>query len=76
MYCRKRDPFQGPNRGSSLTLRNEFTHADKAKDFFGKRCPGREGKGTQENYSALWLEVSGFIVMRLVSWLSLASHLA
>ena len=50
--------------------------ADKAKDFFGKRCPGREGKGTQENYSALWLEVSGFIVMRLVSWLSLASHLS
>ena len=32
------------------------------------------GKGTQENSSATWLPVSGFMVMGLVSVLSLASH--
>ena len=50
--------------------------ADKARDFVGKGCPGREqqDKGTQENCSATWLAVSGFMVMRLVSCLSLAGH--
>ena len=33
----------------------------------------QEGKGTQENCSATWLEVSGFMVMGLVSRLSLAN---
>ena len=33
-----------------------------------------EGKGIQENGSALWLAVSGFMVIGLVSGLSLASH--
>jgi len=44
----------------------------------GKRLPGREqkGKGTQVNCSATWLTVSGFMVMGLVSGLSVASHLA
>ena len=48
------------------------------KDFIGKGCPAGEqqGKGNQENCSATWLTVSGLIVMRLVSGLSLASHLA
>ena len=32
------------------------------------------GKGTQENCSAAWLPVSGFMVTGLVSGLSLASH--
>ena len=32
------------------------------------------GKGTQENSSDTWLPVSGFMVMGLVSGLSLASH--
>ena len=52
------------------------TRADKARDFLGKGRPGRErwGEGTQENCSALWLAVSGFMVMRLVSGLPLASH--
>ena len=38
---------------------------------------GRESlsKGTQENHSASWLAVSGFMAMGLVSRLSLASHL-
>ena len=51
-------------------------HADKARDFTGKRRPGeeQEGKGTLEDYSATWLEVLGFMVMILVSRLSLANH--
>ena len=43
--CRKWDPFQGLKLGSCLTLRNESskeTHADKARDFIGKGCPGGE----------------------------------
>ena len=52
------------------------TCADKARDFIGKGHPGGEqqGKGTQENCSAVWLAVSGFMVMGLVSGLSLAHH--
>ena len=55
---------------------SEETRADKARDFIGKGRPGgeQEGKGTQENCSAAWLTVSGFMVMGLVSGLSLASH--
>ena len=77
---RKGDPFEGPRVGSCLTLRK--THvcvcvsADKARDSIGKGCLGREqqGKGTQENCSATWLAVSGFMVMALVSGLSLANR--
>ena len=52
------------------------TRADKARDFIGKGHPGGEqqGKGTQENCSAMWLAVSDFMVMVLVSGVSLASH--
>ena len=40
------------------------------------RGPGREqqGKGTQENCSASWLTVVGFMVMGFVSGFSLANH--
>ena len=50
--------------------------ADKARDFTGKgHLSGeQEGEGTQENSSAMWLAVLGFMVMRLVSGLSLANH--
>ena len=34
----------------------------------------QQGKGTQENCSATWLAVSGFMVMGLVSGLSLANY--
>ena len=34
----------------------------------------QQGKETQENCSAMWLTVSDFIVIGLVSGLSLASH--
>ena len=75
----KRDPFQGPRMGSCLTLRSELseeTRVDKARDFIGKGHPGgeQEGKGTQESCSAVWLAVSGFMVMGLVSGLPLANH--
>ena len=68
-----------PKSGSCLTLRNELskeTHADKARDFIGKGCLGREqeGKGTQKDCSAMWLAVLGFMVMGLISGLSLANH--
>ena len=48
----------------------------KQEAFFGKGLQGGEqqGKGTQENCSAMWLAVSGFMVMGLVSGLSLANH--
>ena len=55
---------------------SEETRADKAGDFIGKGClvRGQEGKGTQENSSTTRLEVSGFMVMELVSGLSSANH--
>ena len=45
---------------------------DKARDFTVKGHLGGEleGKGIQENCSALWLAVSGFMVIGLVSGLS------
>ena len=52
------------------------TCADRARDFIGKGHPGgeQEGKGTQENCSVTWLAVLGFMVIGLVSGLSLANH--
>ena len=52
------------------------TCADKAREFIGKEGLNREqeGKGTKENCSAKWLAVSGFMVMGLVSGLSLATQ--
>ena len=48
----------------------------QSKRFYWERAPGWRavGKGTQENSSDTWLAVSGFMVMGLVSRLSLASH--
>lgn len=46
------------------------------RDFIGKGCRGggQEGEGNGENCSATWLTVSGFMVIGLVSGVSLASH--
>ena len=76
----EREPLPRPEVGSCLTLRNELseeTHVLTKQEIMGKGHPGREqqGRGTQENCSATWLTVSGFMVMGLVSGLSLASHL-
>ena len=48
----------------------------KQEILLGKGQPGREQwhKGSQEDCSATWLSVSGFMVMGLVSLLSLANH--
>ena len=74
-----RGPLPGLRVGSCLTLVNELpkeTHADKARDFIGKGSLGGEqqDKGTQENCSATWLEMLAFIVIGLLSSLSLAKH--
>ena len=61
-----RDFFpQGPRVDSSLTLRNELsmeTHV-LTSDFAGSGTWGgnQQGKGSQENCSAMWLTVSGFV---------------
>ena len=72
-------PSRAPRAGSCLTLGKELStemHADKARDFIGRGHLGGEqqGKGTQENCSAMWLTVSGFMLMGLVYGLSLANH--
>ena len=73
-------PLPGPETGLLSNTRKWIvqgdTCADNARDFFGKEHVGREqqGKGTQENSSATWLKVSGFMVMGLVSELSFANH--
>ena len=64
---------------SCLILGNELSEersAIQARDIIGKGCWGRgqEGEGNRENRSATWLTVSGFMVIGLVSGLSLASH--
>ena len=76
----ERGPLPGPETGLLSNTRKLIvqgdTCADKAIDFIGKGGPcGEQGdKGTQENISVTWLAVSGFMVMGLVSGLSLASH--
>ena len=73
-------PLPGPETGllsntQKWTVRGA-TCADKAREFIGKGHPGgeQEGKGTQENCSAAWLTVSGFMVVGLVSGCFLANH--
>ena len=78
MCCKKGDPFQGPKVGSCLTLKDEMSKETQVltkQETVGKRHLGgdQQGKGTQENCSAMWLAVSGFMVMGLVSGLSLAN---
>ena len=64
--------------GSCLTLGNELHEETHVLTKQKTLCPGGEqqSKGTQENCSAMWLAVSGFMVMGLVSGLPLANHLA
>ena len=49
----------------------------QSKRLYWRGHPGgkQQGKATQENCSATWLAASDFMVMGLVSRLSLASHL-
>ena len=64
---------------SCLTLGNELSEersAVQVRDFIGKgrQGGGQEGEGNGENCSARWLTISGFMVIGLVSGLSLSSH--
>ena len=62
--------------GSYLKLGNELskeTHVLTKQDILLESSPG-QGKGTEENCSSKWLTVSSFMVMGLVSRLSLADH--
>ena len=68
-------PLPGPETGLSSNTQKWIVQgdicADKASDFIGKGHPGGEQLG---NCSVTWLAVSGFIVMGLVSRLSLANY--
>ena len=70
--------FPGLESGSCLTLETSCPGRGVLfkRDFIGKGCwgGGQEGKGNRENLSSKWLTVSGFMVIGLVSGLSLASH--
>ena len=72
-------PLPGPETGLLSNTQKRIvrgdTCADKARDFIGKGHPGGEqGKETQENCSAAWLAMSGFMMMGLVSKCSLTNH--
>ena len=78
--CKEGGPLPGPENGllsntGKWVVRGD-TCADKARDFIGKGRPGgeQEGEGTQENCSAMWLAVLGFLVMGLLSGLSFVNH--
>ena len=80
--CRKGDPFQGPRKGSWLTLRSELsedTHVlTKQKTLLGRGSQSENSRVREPRRTALpsWLTVSGFMVMGLVFRFSLANHLA
>ena len=69
--------FPGPKSGSCLTLGNELFREPhiltKQKTLLGTDAWGEEKliRGTQKNCVAMWLTVLGFMVMGLVSRLSL-----
>ena len=71
MCYRKEDPCLGPKSGLLSNTREWIvqrdTCADKARDFIGKGHLGGEhqGKGTQEDCSATWLKISGFMGLGL-----------
>ena len=80
MLLQEGGPLPGPKRvffpNTQKWIVQGDTRADKTRDFIVKGCLGREqeGGGTQEDCSAMWLAVSGIMVMGLVSRLFLASH--
>ena len=77
--CRKGGtPLQGPKSGLLSNTWKKIVGGDmcwQSKRFYWERAPRwRAVKGTQENSSAMWLVVLGFMVMGLVSRWSLANH--
>ena len=74
------DSFQGLKVGSCLTLRNELseeTHVLRKQETLLGRGVRAESNRVMEprRITVMWLAASGFMVMGLVSSLSLASHL-
>ena len=72
-------PLPGPETGLLSNTRKWTVRGDtcwQSKRFYWERAPGWRavGKGTQENCSAAWLAVLGFMVMGLVSGWPLANH--
>ena len=65
--CRKGNPLQGPRGGSHVLTKQET---------WRERAPRRAaaGWGSPGDFSATWPAFSGFMVMGLVSRLSLAKH--
>ena len=79
LLFQERGPLPGPKTGLSSNTRKWIVQGDtcwQSKRFYWERAPGWRavGKGTQENCSATWLEVLGFMVMGLVSGWSLGNH--
>ena len=75
--CRKGDAFQGPKVGSCLTLK-WIVQGDTcwpSKGLYWKGAPWQRaaGWGSPGECFATWLAVSGFMVMGLISGLSLAN---
>ena len=79
LCCRKEDPFQDPKLGSCLTLENELseeTHVlTKQEILLGKDTQVESSRVREPRRTAVpWLAVLSFMVMGLVSGLSLANH--
>ena len=77
--CREGDPFQGPRGVLVSDLEMNYPRrcvCQQSERLYWEGRPGQRaaGEGAQEDCSATWLTVLGFMVMGLVSGLSLASH--
>ena len=76
--CSKGDPFQGPKRGSCLTLRKEMseeTHVLRKQEILLERARGWRAAGSGNPGEQLChVACMGFMVMGLVSRLSLAFY--
>ena len=75
--CRKGDPFQGLKLGSCLTLGNELskeTHVLTKQEILLRKGTQVESSRVREPRRTDLPHGSGFMVMGLVAWLSLANH--
>ena len=75
---KERGPLPGPESGllsnTQKWIVRRDTCADKARDFPGKGAQVERSRIREPRRTALWRAVSGFMVMGLVSGLSLANH--
>ena len=71
--CREGDPFQGPRGVPVSDLEMNYPRrcvCRQSERLYWEGRPGQRaaGEGAQEDCSATWLTVLGFMVMGLVSW--------